>query len=117
MSFRRPTAPVDYAATQTFRRKGDLLIAELKRERGEPKEFAGVLALGDGRGLEFTATPGDVPEGGTLVGGLGAQAILFGGARSDCRRLPAQPDAMRVPDPGVEGAALARAAVTRRSAP
>ncbi len=59
-------------ATQTFRRKGDLLIAELARRRGEPKEFAGLLALGDGRGLEFTAAPGDVPEGGLVVGGLGA---------------------------------------------
>ena len=69
--------PVDYAATQSFRRKGDLLIAELPRRRGEPKEFAGLLAYGDSRGLEFKAVPGDVPKGGFPVGGLGANAILL----------------------------------------
>ena len=50
--------PVDYAAPQAFRRNGDMLIAELKRRRGEPASLSGVLALGDGRGLEFKAAPG-----------------------------------------------------------
>ena len=67
--------PVDYAAPQTFRRAGDTLVAELKRKRGEPRQFAGVLALGDGRGLEFTAAPGDVPGGGIAVGALDAAAL------------------------------------------
>ena len=73
--------PVEYAAPQVFRRSGDTLVAELKRRRGAPTQFAGVLALGDGRGLEFTAVPGSVPaaEGtralliailGALAGGL-----------------------------------------------
>ena len=69
--------PVDYAGEQRFRRAGDTLVAELPRRRGEPKEFAGVLALGDGRGLEFKAIPGVVPEGGRSVGDLGAKAILL----------------------------------------
>jgi len=69
--------PIDYAAPQTFRRKGDLLIAELTRRRGEPDALSGVLALGDGRGLEIKAVPGVVPEGGQPVGGLGAQAVLY----------------------------------------
>ena len=69
--------PVDYAAPQAFRRSGDTLIAELKRKRGQPAQFAGVLALGDGRGLEFTATPGDVPGGGIAVGALDAGALLW----------------------------------------
>ncbi|MBA3510318.1 protein-disulfide reductase DsbD domain-containing protein [Sphingomonas sp.] len=69
--------PVDYAGEQHFRRSGDTLIAELPRRRGEPGRFAGVLALGDGRGLEFEAVPGDVPDGGRPVGDLGARAILF----------------------------------------
>jgi DsbC/DsbD-like thiol-disulfide interchange protein/cytochrome c biogenesis protein CcdA len=69
--------PVDYAAPQAFRRVGDTLVAELKRKRGEPAEFAGVLALGDGRGLEFTATPGDVPGGGVVVGALDANALWW----------------------------------------
>jgi len=69
--------PIDYAAPQSFRRKGDLLIAELKRRRGEPERLSGVLALGDGRGLEINAMPGQVPKGGQPVGDLGAQVVLF----------------------------------------
>ncbi|MEO7504037.1 MAG: thioredoxin family protein [Sphingomicrobium sp.] len=69
--------PVDYAAPQTFRRKGDILIAELKRRRGDPATLGGVLALGDGRGLEFRAVPGPVPSGGDLIGALGAKAVLL----------------------------------------
>jgi DsbC/DsbD-like thiol-disulfide interchange protein/cytochrome c biogenesis protein CcdA len=68
---------VDYAAPQGFRRAGDTLIAELKRKRGEPARFAGVLALGDGRGLEFTATPGAVPGGGVAVGALDMAALWW----------------------------------------
>jgi DsbC/DsbD-like thiol-disulfide interchange protein/cytochrome c biogenesis protein CcdA len=69
--------PVDYAAKQQFRRSGDTLVAELPRRRGEPKDFAGVLALGDGRGLEFKAVPGAVPEGGRPVGDLSTRAVLL----------------------------------------
>ncbi|HEU4498551.1 MAG TPA: protein-disulfide reductase DsbD domain-containing protein, partial [Sphingomicrobium sp.] len=69
--------PIDYAAPQSFRRKGDLLIAELKRRRGEPASLSGVLALGDGRGLEITAVPGDVPVGGSKIGDLGLEAVLL----------------------------------------
>ena len=69
--------PVDFAAPQAFRRAGDTLVADLKRKRGEPDQFAGVLALGDGRGLEFTATPGNVPGGGIAVGALDAAALLW----------------------------------------
>jgi DsbC/DsbD-like thiol-disulfide interchange protein/cytochrome c biogenesis protein CcdA len=68
---------VDYEAKQGFRRSGDMLIAELKRNGAAPAQFAGVLALGDGRGLEFHATPGVVPNDGTPLGGLGAKAILW----------------------------------------
>ena len=69
--------PIDYAAPQSFRRKGDLLIAELKRRRGEPASLSGVLALGDGRGLEIKAVPGAVPEGGDRIGDLGIEAVLY----------------------------------------
>jgi DsbC/DsbD-like thiol-disulfide interchange protein/cytochrome c biogenesis protein CcdA len=69
--------PVDYAAKQTFRRSGDLLVAELPRRTGEPAEFAGVLSLGDGRGLEIHAVRGDVPRGGQLVGDDGMEAIVW----------------------------------------
>jgi DsbC/DsbD-like thiol-disulfide interchange protein/cytochrome c biogenesis protein CcdA len=69
--------PVDYDAKQGFRRSGDTLIADLRRKGAVPQQFAGVLALGDGRGLEFQTVPGPVPEGGTPTGGLGASAILW----------------------------------------
>ncbi|HKC03715.1 MAG TPA: protein-disulfide reductase DsbD domain-containing protein [Sphingomicrobium sp.] len=69
--------PVDYAAEQRFRRSGDTLIAELPRKGAAAKDFAGVLALGDGSGLEFHAVPGAVPEGGTAIVELGANALLW----------------------------------------
>jgi DsbC/DsbD-like thiol-disulfide interchange protein/cytochrome c biogenesis protein CcdA len=69
--------PIDYAAPQGFRRNGDWLIAELKRRRGEPRQLSGVLSLGDGRGLEIKAVPGDVPSGGSRIGDLGAKAVLY----------------------------------------
>jgi DsbC/DsbD-like thiol-disulfide interchange protein/cytochrome c biogenesis protein CcdA len=68
---------VDYEAKQGFRRSGDMLIAELKRTGATPAQLAGVLALGDGRGLEFHAVPGRVPADGTPIGGLGPNAILW----------------------------------------
>ncbi|MEO6256221.1 MAG: protein-disulfide reductase DsbD domain-containing protein [Sphingomicrobium sp.] len=68
---------VDYAAPQQFWRNGDTVVAELKRKRGVNGQFAGVLALGDGRGLEFKALPGAVPHGGERVDDLGARAILL----------------------------------------
>jgi DsbC/DsbD-like thiol-disulfide interchange protein/cytochrome c biogenesis protein CcdA len=69
--------PFDYAAKQGFRRSGDWVIAELQRKAVTPKDFAGVIALGDGRGLEFHAIPGAVPEGGSRIGELGTEAILW----------------------------------------
>ena len=61
---RSSTAPVDYDAKQSFRRSGDLLIAELQRKGAAPKDFAGVIALGTGRGLEFRARAGAGPQRG-----------------------------------------------------
>ena len=68
---------VDYEAKQSFSRSGDQLIAELSRKDKTPKDFAGVVAIGDGRGLEFRAVPGVVPANGTPVGQLGSNAILW----------------------------------------
>ena len=49
-----------------FRRNGDTLIAELKRKRGEPARFAGVLALGDGARARIQApSRAQCPSGGT----------------------------------------------------
>ncbi len=69
--------PVDYAGEQHFSRRDDLLIAELPRRRGEPAALAGVLSLGDGRGLEVETSPGPVPGGGTPLGNLGTDALLW----------------------------------------
>lgn len=69
--------PIDYAGEQRFLRKGDALIAELPRRSGKPAVMSGVLGLADGSGFEFRAVPGEVPSGGTPLGGLGARAILL----------------------------------------
>ena len=68
--------PVDYDAKQDFRRSGDVLIAELQRKGPAPGVFPAVVSLGDGRGLEFKAVAGPVPEG-TPIGGLGWTAMVF----------------------------------------
>lgn len=67
---------IDYETRQSFRRSGDWLIADLAMKNA-PAQFAGVLSLGNGRGLEFHAVPGAVPEGGESLSSLGGQAILF----------------------------------------
>ena len=76
---------VDYAAPQVFRRQGDWLIAQIPRARRamEPAALSGIVALGGARdGLRFEAVPGDVPEGGEIVGdkGPGPFWLLIGGA-------------------------------------
>ena len=68
--------PVDYDAKQDFRRSGDTLIAELQRKGDAPPQFAGVIALGNGRGLQFSALPGPVAEGSPLDG-LGWSAVIW----------------------------------------
>ena len=67
---------VDYDAKQDFRRAGDTLVAELQPKGATPGQFAGVIALGDGRGLEFNAVPGPVPQGSPIAS-LGWQAVLW----------------------------------------
>ena len=67
---------IDYQAEQGFRRSGDTIIAELRRT-GDPKRFEGVLALGEVGGLQFEAVPGPVPEGGSRIINLSANAILW----------------------------------------
>lgn len=65
----------DYAAPQVFRRKGDLLIAELARPASgatDPGALAGVLRLNPaGDGVEISAAPGPVPAGGETLQALG----------------------------------------------
>jgi DsbC/DsbD-like thiol-disulfide interchange protein/cytochrome c biogenesis protein CcdA len=68
---------VDYEAPQSFKRSGDWVVAELAMKKA-PQRFGGVLALAGGRGLEFQAVPGSVPEGGKSLGrGLGWRVVLL----------------------------------------
>lgn len=63
---------VDYAAPQTFRRAGDMLVAEIpldERREGPEAMLSGILAFGDGAGVRFEAAAGEVPIGGELVAG------------------------------------------------
>ena len=59
---------VEYAAPQKFFRDGDRLVVHLKSKPGDPRELRGVLALGDGRGLEFRAVRRPVGSSGTPLG-------------------------------------------------
>ncbi|HYU96690.1 MAG TPA: protein-disulfide reductase DsbD domain-containing protein [Sphingomicrobium sp.] len=69
---------IDYDAEQVFHRSGDRLVTELERKGLPPHEqFAALLSFGDGRGIEFLAAPGQVPQGGTPIGQLGWQAVLW----------------------------------------
>lgn len=72
-----------YAAAQTHARKGDRLIIETEAKGGSFAKLEGVVATGDGRGFDITATPGSVPavtsssDAATIIAAL-AGAILGG---------------------------------------
>lgn len=67
---------VAYDAPQTFRRDGDVLVAEVKLGPERPSAIEGVLAFGDGDGLEIKAVPGLVPTGGSLLGGAARTSLI-----------------------------------------
>ncbi len=65
---------IDHPGEQSFRRLGDILVAELPRHTSGdvPRTLTGVLAFGDGArngagGLRFVAEPGTVPQGGEAL--------------------------------------------------
>ncbi len=63
---------VAYADQQTFRRVGDMLVAEIPLDRlgeGKADAVSGILAFGDGGGVRFAAALGKVPGGGAVVSG------------------------------------------------
>ncbi|WP_051020595.1 protein-disulfide reductase DsbD family protein [Porphyrobacter sp. AAP82] len=65
---------VSYSAAQTFRRRGDLLVAEIPLDEfgtGKAASVSGILAFGDSDagGFAFKADLGAVPTGGELVAG------------------------------------------------
>ena len=74
------------AAPQQFSRNGDALILEVPMPKSASGAVAGVLSLGDGRGLTILATPGVVPAEGTPIGaaraatGWTAILLAIGGA-------------------------------------
>jgi thiol:disulfide interchange protein len=63
------------AATQTYSRVGDALVLSVPAPNGASAPVAGVLALGDGRGLTISATPGPVPADGEPLGNAAARSI------------------------------------------
>ena len=68
---------IDYEAPQEFFRDGDRIVAHLKSAPGDPREFRGVLATGDGSGFEFRAVRRPVGSSGTPIGGDGTNALLW----------------------------------------
>jgi thiol:disulfide interchange protein/DsbC/DsbD-like thiol-disulfide interchange protein len=78
---------IDYGAVQTFRRDGDVLVAEIPREglAESAEAVSGILKLDDaGNGVTFAAQPGEVPTGGTAIAGAASNLAplwaLLGGA-------------------------------------
>ena len=80
----------DYTGVQTFLSEGNLLVAEMPIERivvpdnvelavePRPEAITGILDLGSGRGVRFTAMPGDVPlEGAKPIRGGGGDPVLW----------------------------------------
>ena len=80
----------DYTGVQTFISEGNLLVAEMPIERlavpdnvefaadPRPETITGILDIGSGRGVRFTAVPGDVPlEGVKPIRGGGAEPVLW----------------------------------------
>lgn len=80
--FLAETGQINYAAPQTFRREGNLLVVELAlAENADPsaKAISGILKLDDaGNGVSFAGQPGPVPQGGkpleTAASGAGGLA-------------------------------------------
>ena len=68
---------IAYAAPQTFTRSGDTLIADLPLGLEAPAKFDAVVTLGDGRGLQVSATPGTVPPADQGATGPGSRALLL----------------------------------------
>jgi DsbC/DsbD-like thiol-disulfide interchange protein/cytochrome c biogenesis protein CcdA len=63
---------VAYADPQTFRRVGDLLVADIPLDvlgEGKADAVSGILAFGNGGGVRFEAVLGVVPKGGDVVAG------------------------------------------------
>jgi len=65
---------VSYAAAQTFRRSGDMLVAEIPLDpygTQQAESLSGILAFDSkgGSGFRFGADLGDVPSGGEVVAG------------------------------------------------
>jgi DsbC/DsbD-like thiol-disulfide interchange protein/cytochrome c biogenesis protein CcdA len=66
---------VSYSAAQTFRRSGDVVVAEIPLDEfgtGKADSVSGILAFGDGGGVRFAADLGTVPTGGERIAGPGS---------------------------------------------
>ena len=109
---------IDYAAPQTVRRDGDMLILEAKAREGADKlaTIDGVLKIGADSGLSLAATPGVVaaaPEGGT-AGGAGVLLLALGGSLLGGLLLNIMPCVF--PILSLKALSLARAGETERHA-
>ena len=69
--------PVDYAAKQSFRRCGDTLIAELPRKGRRRKTSPACWRSATAAASNSTRCRGRCREGGTPLGELGANALLW----------------------------------------
>ena len=76
--FSQTPGAVDYAAPQSFTRDGDRLLLTT---RGKPAgDFAGVLRIGQDRGLQLRVTPGAVGADSASADWVGTALAAFAGA-------------------------------------
>ena len=74
---------IDYAAPQTVTHDRDRVVIETKARPTVPAKVDGLVKLGSGIGLAFTATPGKVAVASASVGGGGTSGglwVALGGA-------------------------------------
>ncbi len=96
---------IDYEAPQAFRRSGDWLVAELKTTK-PPGAIRGGSRLGRRTRSRIPCCAWRRAAGRNATRRLRLERGAMGSAGCDCRRHPAQFDAVRLPDPGAEGPAL-----------
>lgn len=68
---------IDYPAPQTFSRSGDMIVVETRAKGGAEGEIAGLLRLGEGRGLSVRFQPGAVPAAGKAIATTGGRDKAF----------------------------------------
>lgn len=114
------TGLVAYDLPQTFRRDGDVLVAEIVLQDSglTADDIEGILSFGGSEGVAFEAGPGNVPSGGDVVGSASAELpslwVLLSGALAGGLLLNIMPCVF--PILSLKALSLARAGIDQATA-